>query len=90
MRVTKSDLKKVFGSFCKLMNKEIGHERGNFNLDYVPEYGGYKIVEQMYTEGRDVFGYDRLSLSEMYKALILANRAMEYKNSHDSEEKGTN
>ena len=41
-------------------------------LDYIPVYGGWKITK----EHSDIFGTQRLSHTEMYKALMFASNIL--------------
>lgn len=79
MKITKPDLMAMFGRLAKAMNKPIdGGQYNGLHLDYVPCYGGYKIVEYSPEKGElEPFGSARRSKTEMYYSMLMAAQALE-------------
>ena len=80
MRMTKKILMKKMGFICDILDKKIGFELGNWNLDYAQCYGGYIVVEYMENGGEHhPLLTKRLTANHMGDALDMALRALEYR-----------
>jgi len=64
------DLLQLLDTFTRMIGKEIGHEKGQWRLDYASCYGGYVIEENMDNGGiSHPFGSRRVNKSHMEYAL---------------------
>ncbi len=80
MRMTNKILMKKLSFICDILNKKIGHELDNWNLDYSQCYGGYIVVEYMENGGEHhPLITKRLTANQMADALDMAFRVLEYR-----------
>ncbi len=68
-----AQLQVKFMHLAKMLGKQIGHDLGNWRLDYVSVYGGYIIEETMESGGiHHPLINRRLKKAEMQAALDMA------------------
>ena len=73
MRINNKILQIKLKFICDKLGKKIGYEKGEWNLDYSPCYGGYVVVEFMENGGEDhPILRKRLTASKMSDALDMA------------------
>lgn len=59
-RTTKKQVERAFQYLCEVMGKEQGYKEGEWSLEYIPEYGGYCVVEATRGSCQHMpFGYRR-------------------------------
>lgn len=74
MRITKKELQGMFNRFLKAADLD----PKKYRLDYIAEYGGYKVEKELPIGGTEYpFGLNRMKASEMYNALSFAARVHE-------------
>ena len=79
-RITRKMLMNQLGFICDILDKKIGFQLGNWNLDYAQCYGGYIVVEYMENGGEyHPLLNKRLVAQQMSDALNMALRALEYR-----------
>ena len=84
MKITKKDVQGVFKRFLKALGGRLAvnyKDQGAFDLEYNTEYGGWLVEEITGDMGAidHPFLNVRLTTKEMYWALLMASRALEYK-----------
>ena len=79
MRYTKAEILGMFNRLVKAMNKKIGREVGDLQLDYASCYGGYVIQELCNDQGgiRHLFGSNRRNAKEMYLSMLMTTIMLE-------------
>jgi hypothetical protein len=81
MRITKSMLENRMKYLCKLMGKDLGFEKGNWNLDNYPLAGGWIVVEFLENGGEHhPLCCTRMDAGEMFSALEMAISCLQMKN----------
>jgi hypothetical protein len=83
MTYNKKEAERLFGILAKRMNKEIGYNSGNWELDYAPSYGGYVIVDHLPPNTFSLGGIQRLfggrlPCREFCKAVEFALDVLDY------------